>query len=546
MIIERLKRMKIVPKTIIPIIIVSLVGISFLIIYMVGATKKNTVIIALENAKQTISQYTILRKYYTSRVVSKVKSQTDLKIDWNHQDKDGTIPIPATMIHDLSELNSEEKGGINLKLYSRYPFPNRSNRKLDSFGEAALRFLEKKPDEVFHRTETVGGKELVRVAISDRMSAKSCVECHNTHPDTPKSDWKMGDVRGVLEVNTPIDTHLAGNARVTTNISLIIGIVVLLILATAFFMIRFAVSGPIRTMCHWAEDLAEGETDFNRSIEVSSEDELGEFASWFNRIVERLGKLIVGVNKSSAILLGSSREVATGGQELADRSNQQASSVSVTSSALDEFSTTIDQNAAHSGEAAGKIEDFINEVENNKQLFSDLTESMTDIDDSSKQIDNIITVINDISFQTNLLALNAAVEAARAGEAGRGFAVVAAEVRNLAQKTAESSKMIQEIVSKNVDASRKGMELVSKTSTFFQSIREVLNEIAQKVTAIADGSREQSQHVEKIKRAVSQLEQVINQNTTMVEEFTSTGKTMETNADDLRQLVTGFLGDKGE
>ncbi|MFO0978315.1 MAG: methyl-accepting chemotaxis protein [Planctomycetaceae bacterium] len=169
----------------------------------------STVSAAVENAESVIEQYTQLRSYYSENVAGKVSKSASLKVTFDHKGKPDAIPLPATMIHDLSELSRNRKEGSELKLYSRFPFPNRSNRTLDKFSTDALEWLEKTPDRPFVATELVDGKERVRVAIADRMKSETCVSCHNTHPDSPKTDWKLGDVRGVLELTTPIQSSVA-------------------------------------------------------------------------------------------------------------------------------------------------------------------------------------------------------------------------------------------------------------------------------------------------------------------------------------------------
>jgi aerotaxis receptor len=190
---------------------------------------------------------------------------------------------------------------------------------------------------------------------------------------------------------------------------------------------------------------------------------------------------------------------------------------------------------------SSRLESFRTKVESNRNLMNNVTETMNIISESSRKIDSIINVINDISFQTNLLALNAAVEAARAGEAGRGFAVVASEVRNLAQKTAESSKTIQEIVSQNVESTKKGMGLVKETSRFFAEIVDMVMELVTMINEITSGSREQSTGIEQINSAIIQLEDVISQNSALVEQLSATSKTMKGNAGQLEDLVNRFV-----
>jgi methyl-accepting chemotaxis protein len=200
----------------------------------------------------------------------------------------------------------------------------------------------------------------------------------------------------------------------------------------------------------------------------------------------------------------------------------------------------VKQNTESAEQVDAMLETFNSEMHDKKRLVENVTETMNEIFDSSKKIDNIVNVINDISFQTNLLALNAAVEAARAGEAGRGFAVVATEVRNLAQKTAESSKSIQEIVTNNVTATQKGMELVKETSDFFNEIIEILGELVNQITYIADRSKEQKTGIEQINEAIMQMDSVINRNASLVEELSASGKRMQTNSLQLQELVKRF------
>jgi methyl-accepting chemotaxis protein len=249
---------------------------------------------------------------------------------------------------------------------------------------------------------------------------------------------------------------------------------------------------------------------------------------------------VVKINAVAAGVSTATERISKGGTNLAIRTNEQVAAITETSAAIEEFAVILRQNSESSKEASTMLEKFNVEIQGKKDLITNVTATMTEISDSSKRIDSIVKVINDISFQTNLLALNAAVEAARAGEAGRGFAVVAAEVRNLAQKTAESSRTIQDIVTQNVESTQKGMELIKVTSNFFEVIVNTCKEMTDKIQQIAGGSREQAGSVVQINQAIAQLETAINQNASLVDEFSSTGKQMKASADDLTQLTAHF------
>jgi len=286
--------------------------------------------------------------------------------------------------------------------------------------------------------------------------------------------------------------------------------------------------------------LSEGEGDLTARLEIKTGDEVGKLAGNFNRFIEKLRDIMVQVKDAAARLNDGTDEISAGSEDLSGRTGEQAASISETSTTLEGFTHIVKVNTDNSAEVTRRLGNFNAEMLAKRDLMVNVTSTMKEIEDSGKKIDNIITVINDISFQTNLLALNAAVEAARAGEAGRGFAVVAAEVKNLAQKTAESSKTIQDIVSNNVASTKKGMELVNETSAFFAAIMEIMSELVKKIGEISEGSKEQSTGVEQINRAIMQLGDVINQNTALVEKLSAASKSMSADTHRLNALVNRF------
>lgn len=319
----------------------------------------------------------------------------------------------------------------------------------------------------------------------------------------------------------------------------VIGLIALLIIVLSLTLTKF-ISAPVNELTERAYDLAVGEVDMTKRLLVESTDDFGELGGWFNQFLERLHQIIIKVRDSSMDIHNATEEISTASEDLAHRTNEQAAAITQTSTTLEEFTSSVRNNTENSAEADMMLTSFNEEIQEKKVLIENVTTTMTEIFDSSKQIDNIIKVINDISFQTNLLALNAAVEAARAGEAGRGFAVVAAEVRNLAQKTAESSKSIQNIVQQNVETTQKGMELVRDTSQFFAEVVEMMGETVVKISNITNASREQSTGIEQINKAIGHMDEVSTHNAGLVEELSATSKTVKSNAMDLEDLVKQF------
>jgi methyl-accepting chemotaxis protein len=325
------------------------------------------------------------------------------------------------------------------------------------------------------------------------------------------------------------------NTLIVTAIILVALIAIAVILA--IFITRI-ITGPLKKGVDLANSLAEG--DLTSRYDVNSSDEFGEMGNAFNLSLQQLESIIIKATKAADENISSSNNIHNNSIDLSSRSNQQAASITETSATMEQTAVLVKQNSENSEEARQVLEGFYEEVQQKMTLINNVTSTMKDIDDSGKQIDKIVNVINDISFQTNLLALNAAVEAARAGDAGRGFAVVASEVRNLAQKTAESSKTIQEIVTKNVASTRKGIDLVNETSAFFTSNLQIVSDILDKIRLIADSSSEQTTGIEQINETTSQLEQVITQNAALSQELSGSAKQMISSAKGLQELLEQF------
>lgn len=255
----KVRRVNLIFKLLVPSGFIFIAIITFGLITFSQGMRKNTVETTIRSALETIQQYKILRGYYTKAVVSKVKTYSKLSISYNHKDEPTGIPLPATMIHDLSELLATSETDTRLKLYSDYPFPNRQSRKLDIFSLQALSYLKKNKNKSYIKEETVDGRKAIRVAIADYMVAPSCVDCHNQHPETPKNDWKMGDIRGVLEVTKFIDKDIVRSDELIWQEMLQMSMVALigfsLLAAFILYLIR-----PMQNITHFVEQLLLGNT----------------------------------------------------------------------------------------------------------------------------------------------------------------------------------------------------------------------------------------------------------------------------------------------
>ncbi|MBL4786555.1 MAG: DUF3365 domain-containing protein, partial [Cohaesibacteraceae bacterium] len=226
------------------------------------------------SGQKTVYEFKTIRGYYTEAVVKKALDTGLLKVSINHMIEPNAIPLPATFIHDISALlkNRDE----SIKLYSAFPFPHRENRKLDSFQAAAWDYLRENPSGTYSRQVERGGRHYIRVAQADLMSAQGCVNCHNSHEDSPKTDWKLGDVRGVLEVTQNIDLQLAEGKSLSFN--LLVGTIVagLILMLVYLVMIRNIV-GPLGHLRAAARDIDRGDMD-SVVPGINRNDEIGDLA----------------------------------------------------------------------------------------------------------------------------------------------------------------------------------------------------------------------------------------------------------------------------
>lgn len=294
----------------------------------------------------------------------------------------------------------------------------------------------------------------------------------------------------------------------------------------------------LAAMSRALDELADGNLGIRIETELSSEFE--KLKSEFNDTVEKLREAFSVVSASVSVIETATNEIGTAADDLSRRTESQAAGLEESSAALAEVTTTIKATAASTQNANEIVSATKADAEKGGEVIVAAIEAMAQIEKASKDIAQIIGVIDEIAFQTNLLALNAGVEAARAGEAGRGFAVVASEVRALAQRSADAAKEIKGLISASNSAVAQGASLVSETGQSLKAIVSHVAEVATVVASIAEGTKEQALALSQVTEAINQMDQMTQHNAAMVEETTAATKNMSQETERLASAVRRF------
>lgn len=301
---------------------------------------------------------------------------------------------------------------------------------------------------------------------------------------------------------------------------------------------------PINEAINIAQSLSDG--NLTQTMDGEYAGEFLALANAMNSSISNLSNMVDEIRNASTNVFDSAREIAEGNNELSHRTESQASSLEETASAMEELTSTVQQNAENTTEASKLSTTVIDKASNGGSVVKNAITAMSDINKSSKKIADIISVIDEIAFQTNLLALNAAVEAARAGEQGRGFAVVAAEVRNLAQRSAGAAKEIKGLINDSVDAVSQGTKLVDETGQTFSELVSAIKEVGNMIADIDSAGREQAAGIGEVSAAVSQMDEMTQQNAALVEQAAASSKSMEDQSQSLLDQVAFFNNGEGE
>jgi len=279
--------------------------------------------------------------------------------------------------------------------------------------------------------------------------------------------------------------------------------------------------------------------DLSIEVEVKEKDTSSLLAA-MKRMQESLVKIVSEVRSGTESIGTGTQEIASGNVDLSQRTEEQASSLEETASSMEELTSTVKQNAENAKQANQLAIGASAVAVKGGAVVGQVVTTMSSINESSKKIADIISVIDGIAFQTNILALNAAVEAARAGEQGRGFAVVATEVRNLAQRSAAAAKEIKGLIGDSVDKVGAGTKLVDEAGKTMQEIVTAVKRVTDIMAEITAASHEQSQGIEQVNQAITQMDEVTQQNAALVEQAAAAAESLEEQAQQLMQAVSAF------
>ncbi len=287
-----------------------------------------------------------------------------------------------------------------------------------------------------------------------------------------------------------------------------------------------------------AQRIAAG--DLSGAVPVHATDEMGQMLSAMNAMQSSLITVVSTVRQNSESVATASAEIAQGNQDLSERTEHQASALEQTAASMEELASTVRQNADNARQANQLAQGASSVAIQGGEVVSQVVETMRGINESSRRINDIIGVIDGIAFQTNILALNAAVEAARAGEQGRGFAVVAAEVRSLAQRSAEAAKEIKGLINTSVERVEHGTALVDQAGATMTEVVTAIRRVTDIVGEISVASSEQSTGVAQVGEAVGQMDQVTQQNAALVEQSAAAAESLRQQAQQLSATVAVF------
>ncbi len=325
---------------------------------------------------------------------------------------------------------------------------------------------------------------------------------------------------------------------------IVLAVVIVAVWLGAFLFMNRVVLRPLRAVSDSFDKIAGG--DLTVRVDVTSTNEIGMLMAAVKRMQDSLTRTVSAVRRGVDEINVGSREISAGNTDLSCRTEEQAASLEETAASMEQLASTVKQNADNARQANQLAASASDVAERGGSAVSEVVSTMQEISASSRKISEIVSVIDGIAFQTNILALNAAVEAARAGEQGKGFAVVAGEVRSLAQRSAQAAKEIKGLIEDSVSKVGAGSQQVERAGATMQEIVASVKRVTDIMGEISAASEEQSGGIDQVNRAVSQMDEVTQQNAALVEEAAAAAGSLQEQAERLAEAVAVFKINVGE
>ncbi|WP_114809595.1 methyl-accepting chemotaxis protein [Paraburkholderia kururiensis] len=346
-----------------------------------------------------------------------------------------------------------------------------------------------------------------------------------------------------LQIDRGAQRYQEAHARFyAVCVAVAVGMVLSLVLVwIARIVLVRAIVGPVDATVAQFERIAAG--DLTGRIATTGENEMGRLATALRSMQESLVSTVNTVRQGTESINTGVSEIASGNADLSQRTEEQAASLQQTAASIEELTSTVKQTADNATQASSLARNASDLAAQGGELTQQVVGTMHQIVDDSRQVGDIVGVIEGIAFQTNILALNAAVEAARAGEQGRGFAVVASEVRSLAQRSATAAREIKTLIESSTARVESGSQLVERSGSTMSEIVDAITRVSSIMGEIAAAASEQSTGIDQVNRAVAQMDQVTQQNAALVEQAAAAASALEDQAQRLSAAVSVFNTD---
>ena len=508
-----------------------------------------------------------IRSFYNESVVRKITGTGELKTASDFRQRDKTVPYPATFLHEIAALAND--GAHKFSLVSPYPFDNRKDRHLTAWEAEAWNYLQKNPEARFNKDIVIDGRDFVYVAVADTLAAQTCVDCHNSHPESTKRDWKLGDVRAVFGSTIPLDEIAARMRDIRNWIFITLGTGFALATTAYLLLVRMA-RRRLMSAVNVLRKVVTGastEVPANRVRDIETAEIYNAAHAFIEAQQQRMAlererldgardkeasaqtitvsanafhastaKTMVRLNALSEGLIGKALALDGAASTLSKRTMIAEAASSVTADEVATARTAANSLFQSISTMTTSSSQAMDVARNAAAETGRTQETMQALLDTTARVGRVIEAIHAIATQTNLLALNATIEAARAGDAGRGFSVVAQEVKSLANETARATEQISREIAAISDA-------CNDVSSSFNQVTNIVDEMGRIVGSVSAAASGQSRWVDTILSNVNRVVVASDQGVSAVLDVGSATRDVEAVAKELRDLSQDVADD---